>query len=369
MTSPAPPTPAQTLLKLLHPAPGAPEVTDAMANKAVNDFLTEIVALDRRHNRKPITQDQLAEMIFGHSLVFSDDRSKIAYCRYNLHAAVEHFSGLCDDIKSNNNGIIPVAEMNRFSRIIRDYMFDLREIVTFLQRNVNDYVFFHGGKNADVNSWEVYILAKGLAYQSAYTGQGGPFDHKAAQIASIFVLRQAMELRFQRLIAVYPTDKKCNSPKLRHGFHQDFIVAHPQFFKADGFRIKELRHLYDWCSGIVHQVYQPYAWQIALALRRGGELLHTRQVAANEPWSINNAVEIIDVEEMQKTYENHFLATYGHGQWRMTREKPEALIRNWKPEMAFTGSEYRLVAAQTSKRADKGFLRTILYRVRSYFRM
>jgi hypothetical protein len=80
-----------------------------------------------------------------------------------------------------------------------------------------------------------------------------------------------MELRFERLFAVYPTDRKGKPPKLKHGFHQEFIAANPQFFQANGFRVKELRDPYDWCSDIVRQAYQPYAWQISMALRRGGD--------------------------------------------------------------------------------------------------
>ena len=56
---------------------------------------------------------------------------------------------------------------------------------------------------------------------------------------------------------------------------------------------------------------------------------------------IYNAVQIIDVELMQATYENHFLATYGHGTWQFTREKPEALVPDWRPDMAFTSDAYR----------------------------
>ena len=80
-----------------------------------------------------------------------------------------------------------------------------------------------------------------------------------------------------------------------------------------------------------------------MALRRGGDLLHSRAVPPGQTWSIFNAVEIIDVEAMQAAYESHFLATYGHGDWRFTRTRPEALVLNWRPEMALTTESYRPV--------------------------
>lgn len=344
MSAPTTSTPARALLDLLSAAPGHPAPTDAAADKAMTDFLADIAMLDHRHNRsKRLTQDQLAEQIFRRNPTFRDDKAAIPYLRYQLRVAHEELTNLDQEMRNQNNGTITFAALSRYSPIIRDYLFDLREILVFLQQKVRGWNFFNGGKNSDVSSWEVYILARGLAYQSTYAGTGSPFDHKAAQIASVFVLRQAMELRFERLIAVYPTDVKGKPPKLKHGFHQDFIVANSQFFLTNGFKIKELRHLYDWCSEIVHQAYQPFAWQISMALRRGGDLLHTQPAPTNQAWSIYNAVEITDVEAMQDAYEKHFLATYGHGKWRFTRRKPEALIRNWKSHMASYSTDYRPV--------------------------
>jgi len=310
----------------------------------MTDFLANIIALDVSHNRnKSLTQDQLAEQVFRRNPIFKDEKALTPYLRYQLRVAREEVTIIDKQIRDRNNGSITFSALSQHGQILRDFLFDLREILIFLQRNVTGWTFFDGVKNSGVNSWQVFILAHGLAYQSVYTGTGSPFDHKTAQIASIFVLRQAMELRFERLIAVYPVDRKGKSPRLRHGFHQEFIVANPQFFRTNGFRIKELRHLYDWCSEIVHQAYQPYAWQILMAMRRGGELLHTQKAPPGQAWSINNAVEIDDVEAMQSAYENHFLATYGHGEWQMTRRRPEALTRNWREEMAFTSNDYRPV--------------------------
>ncbi len=196
------------------------------------------------------------------------------------------------ELRKQHGGIITTATLIQFKAIFKDYVFDLREILMPLQKNVDGWTFFDGGKNSDVSSWEVYCLARSLSIQSAWAPTGIFLDHKASQIASIAVLRQAMELRFERLIAVYPFDKNGKPPRLKHGFHQDFIIANPNFFIADDFSIKELRHLYNWCSEIVHQAYQPYAWQIAMAMHRAGDLLQSRNRPPNAAWSIYNAVEV-----------------------------------------------------------------------------
>ncbi|ESZ26595.1 hypothetical protein X733_29450 [Mesorhizobium sp. L2C067A000] len=309
----------------------------------MSDFLADITALDSRHNRgKRLTQDQLAEQVFRRSPTFRDEKAVIPFLRYQLRVALEELEILEREMREQGNGSITFVVLSRCGPIIRDYIFDLREILVVLQKNVPGWKFFDGLKNSTVTSWQVYILARGLAFQSVQISDGKPlFEHKTAQIGSIFVLRQAMELRFERLIAVYPIDPKDKSPKLRHGFHQEFIAENPQFFRADGFQVKKLRHLYDWCSEIVHQAYQPYAWQISMAMRRAGDLLQSRRTPMNQAWSIYNAVEITDTEAMQAAYESHFLANYGHGTWRFVRERPEALVPNWKSDMAFVSDAYR----------------------------
>ncbi len=260
-----------------------------------------------------------------------------------MRSAHDELVRLVDELRAQNGGVITAGAITQFREIFTDYLFDLREILVPLQKNVNGWSFFVGSKNSNVSSWEVYQLARSLAIQSAWAPTGIFLDHKTSQIASIAVLRQAMELRFERLIAVYPFNAKGQPPRLKHGFHQEFIIANPQFFKADGFAIKELRNLYDWCSEIVHQAYQPYAWQIAMAMRRAGDLLRSRSTPPNMAWSIYNAVEIPDVPAMQYAFEQHFLSTYGHGSWCTARTKPEASVPNWRPEMAYTTEVFRPV--------------------------
>lgn len=339
--------PAQALLTMMMSNPPLTTLTDAQVDAVVSDLLAEIAALDLQHNKgKTIRPDQLDEQLFGRSRTFKDDRAALPYLRYNLRAAHEEFASLVSELRNAKSGILTAASLMQFSAIFTDYLFDLREILVPLQKNITGWTFFAGAKSFVNSSWEVFNLARSLSIQSAWSSTGIHLDHKASQIASILVLRQAMELRFERLISVYPRDAKGNAPKLRHGFHQDFITTNPQFFDTGTLSIKQLRHLYDWCSEIVHQAYQPYAWQIAMAMRRGGELLGSRPTAPNASWSIYNTVEIIGVTAMQTAYETHFLSTYGHGTWRMTRGKPEASVPNWKPEMAFTAADFRPVLNQ-----------------------
>jgi hypothetical protein len=346
-TTPSPP-PAQELFRVVFPLPGSPTVTDSQADKAVKRFLAHLVALESKHVPKPLSDQYLASQVFGRSRAFKNDVERAAYCRCHLKIALRQFRLLTNEFHDPAVNSITMARLMPWKDIVVDYIFDLLDVVPFLERKTPGYVFFMGGKNAGVHSWQVYVLSRSLAYQSVYQGQLPQFDHKAAQIAAIFVLRQSLELRFERLIGVYPEDKKGKRPRLKHGFHQDFIGAYPNHFQCHGFSIVDMQPVYDWCSEIVHLAYQPYAWQMAWALEICGQLLGSRSVPAGQHWNIANAVEVVNVSDMQSTFEAYFLKNYDHGSWRMTRTQPEALVRNWMPEMAITSPDFRPVERRRS---------------------
>src|SRR5262249_43406194 len=115
MSTPTTITPARALLNILNPAPGRPAPTDAMADKAMVDFLAEIAMLDGTHNRsKRLTQDQLAEQIFRRSPTFKDDRALVPYLRYQLRVALEELTILDKEMRSESNGSITLAVLSRY---------------------------------------------------------------------------------------------------------------------------------------------------------------------------------------------------------------------------------------------------------------
>jgi len=342
MKNPVDELPAHALLAIFDTPHSIIPPTDAEIEQAVTEFLDHLTTIQKAQKSKQWSERYLIDVVFGRSRRFNNDAERQVYGRVHLKVAIDEFTALIEGLRDQQTGALSFAALQPWSAIIRDYVFDLADIVPFLQRKVKDYTYLHGGKNPTVHSWEIYLLAKSLAYQSTRSETSSALDHKAAQIAAIGVLRQALELRFERLIAVYPIDKKGRLPKLRHGFHQDFVVANPNIFRANGFSIVDLRPMYNWCSEIVHQAYQPYAWQISWAIRLASRLLTPRSAPQNTAWSIANAVEILDVPAMQSAFENHFLATYEHGEWQMVRDRPEALTPNWKPDMNDANLYFRI---------------------------
>lgn len=300
-------------------------LTDTDAGAATTAFVDHLKWLEARHvKRATHSNEYLISNVFRKAAPFFADPEATAYCRCHLRVAIQQLEVLLHSIAPPPQQI-SLALLQQHKEVLRDYVFDLIEIATFLeQKRDPNYVFLSGGKNPTVHSWELYVLGRQLAIQSSFRDKGVHYQHKTAQIAAIFVLRQALELRFERLIAVYPRGPKGETPRLRHGFHFDFIVAQPHHFTFRGFQFEHLRQVYDWCSEIVHVAYQPYVWQSAWAFELCAPLLGSHQVPFGERWSIHNGVGVADLAEMQSAFCAYFLANYDHGIWSLIATKPEA---------------------------------------------
>lgn len=318
--------PAQFLKCIEQDQAGGNTLTDEDAIDATNEFIKHVKWLEVRHiKRKSHSDEYLIGNVFGKAGPFFATPEANAYCRSHLRVSIRQLEKLLIRIAPPTQSI-SLAAMTQHKEILRDYVFDLIEIANFLERKKNaDYAFLQGGKSAAVHSWELYVLGRRLAIQSSYRDDGVHFGHKTAQIASIFVLRQALELRFERLISVYPIRSTGESPRLRHGFHFDFIVAQPHHFTFRDFNFEHLRKVYDWCSEIVHAAYQPYVWQTDWAFELCEPLLGSHSVPRGEGWSIHNGVKVIDLSKMQSAFCGFFLDNYDHhDDWCFYARKPEA---------------------------------------------
>ncbi|TGT57306.1 hypothetical protein EN813_038375 [Mesorhizobium sp. M00.F.Ca.ET.170.01.1.1] len=358
-------TPATALLDVLEPRTEAPAPSDEEVNNALLAFVSQLETLVAKHVKPSLSDQYLASNVFLRSRTFKSDAERTAYCKCHLAIALRYFKELSENFYDSGAEKAILSRMLRWKDFIVDYIYDLNEIVPFLERKTQGFVFFQGGKNSDFHTWELYGLSRRLAVQAAWNEARPLLDHRAAQVASIFVLRQSLELRFERVIAVYPRDKNGQSPKLRHGFHQDFIESHQEFFRFRGFSMKELQPLYDWCSEIVHVAYQPFAWQVAWALDIGAKILSPQGSEPGKGWNIANAVEVVDLPAMQAAFETYFLENYDHGAWQITKTRPEALVAD-RGQITTTTSPNFLPAGRRVSRVErfKRFVRRQFRRLR-----
>lgn len=320
--------PVKNLLRKLHPPPsrryGVP--VRISAHQVLSDFNDYLQLLVKQNVKKTYQEQYLVSCCFAKSKFLKTDAEVNAYCRTHLYIAAQQFQKLMDEMKGHSGGKISNKIFKIYSEIIREYVYDLKEIVEPLQQKKDqNYEFFSGGKNYGVMSWQVFRLSRQLAVQSRFRFDKSPLEHRTAQIASIFVLRQSLETKFEKLIGVCFHDKNGCPPRLRHDFQYNFIKNHIRFFDFKAVNYDFLRYVYDWCNEIVHVVYQPYAWQIAYAHEICDGLFSPIKTPSGKGWNINNPVEIKHADEMQRAYMEYFVNHYDHGIWAMLTRDPEAV--------------------------------------------
>lgn len=296
------------------------------ADQALQDFSDHLAWLISRHIKRTWSDQYLIEWCFGRSRIFQSESEVNAHCRVNLVVASACFNRLLAEIRGKNSRA-KYKDAVRFKEIIRGYVFDLKPIAEYLEQKKDpNYVFLDGGRNYGVHTWEVFRFSRQLAIQSAFRKTPFHLDHKVSQITSVFALRQALEAKYERLVSVLIHNKYGDTPKLRHGFHYDFILSNPTWFNFRAVNFADLKKIYEWCNEVVHKVYHPLAWQIAYAHEICGGLFNVLKTSPGSSWSIHNAVEINNLDSMQQAFIAHFCASYDHGIWSVEPYRPEAAI-------------------------------------------
>jgi len=301
------------------------EISSQEAWSAIDQFLKLVSDYKKAHIKKKLSSRYLAEKVFACKEIFtvSDYRQ---YCRSNLAVASEKLA----DVVSEMKGIAAkdgsdTETIKRFKDVLQDYMFDLKWILDFLEGEKNPgFSLFDGGKSVRTETFHVFHFSKVLAFSAYSDAPMLTHYHKEAQTVSAFVLRQALELKFERAVNVDLRDKDGKRPKLKHGFHYRFMVDNPSLFQFAGAELRVIKMIYDWCSHTVHTGHQPWIWQMPYALELCMDLFSWGDLNPQGGGSIFGGIRVMNVPKMQVGFMEHFNRSYDHGIWCMRAIKPEA---------------------------------------------
>jgi hypothetical protein len=272
---------------------------------------------------KKYSDEYISSNCFSKASWFDNSAYK-AFCRVHLQLGADHFTKLVKEIKKEHLKN-PDDAISRLWPFLHDTIHDLRPFANFLEGARNkDYFFFEGGKSARAESWALYNFSKALHYSTRDVENPLKHHHKESHAASAFVLRQALELKFERIVGVSAYDKGGGEPKLKHGFHYEFAKKHPGLLDFQGLKFELVKRVYDWCSHIVHNALQPLAWQMPYAFEICKGLFASGDFGPNGGWSIHGGVRVMDVSEMQSMFSQYLLNNYDHGIWCFYFRKPEA---------------------------------------------
>lgn len=240
------------------------------------------------------------------------------FCKVGLTVATAQLDKLKSDFKAPH--LVDEFVSREHRTLIHDYVFDIKPYAEYLtiKNNGDGFSLFGGGKNYRIESFQFAKLAKSLFYN----GIAGP-ELKAVRATSVFALRQSLESKFQRCIGVALWDKHGNSPRLKHGFHVDFILDRDQYFSLPS-NMKSILIAYGWTNGIVHGGYQPLAWQVVYALDVCSSLFSGGAHKNDRGANIHGAIQIHRLDEMRQSFLEHFRVSYDHGQWCVEFETPDA---------------------------------------------
>tara|TARA_R100001143_G_scaffold49388_2_gene44352 strand:+ start:1473 stop:2450 length:978 start_codon:yes stop_codon:yes gene_type:complete len=294
------------------------EVIDSL--DGVVEHLEGLVA---RHAPKKYSEDYISANVFSKAN-WLDVSAYAAYCKVNLQLGTEHLKLLINDMKESPQEELHVKIKDGFS-FVHDTLHDLRGFANFLHQRVDkDYTFFDGGKNAYQETVNLFRFAQALYYSTCSPKNPLRVYHNESHAASAFVLRQALEAKFERMVGVTAWDKNGNEPRLKHGFHYEFAKENPKFFDFQSLNFELVKRVYDWCSYVVHNAIQPLAWQMPYAFKICRGLYESGDLGPNGGWSRYGGVRVLNVGEMQSSFAKYLLENYDHGRWCFYFKKPEA---------------------------------------------
>lgn len=314
-------TPAEQLLLRLRPHNQKRKLP---ADKCVNDFLEHLEELRSKH----ISKTYQKPFLFEHCFEVRPSLKTSVYrmnCKVQLLVAIEQLEKLVEKMKAKN-GKVTSAALTRHSSILSDYLFDLRPIAMFLEAKNPNYRYFNGWKSYSTHTSMFFRFSVDLAQQSARF-RPVKYPHNIASMTSIFVLRQALEARFHRIIGLYFLNRNGTAPRLNGSFHYDFIEENLDLFRFRNFEWSLLRPVYNWCSSIVHSATQPFAWQVQLAHETCAPLFLAPPFSTGG-WNISGSVKILDANELRNRFAKRFWKKVGEGEgiWCMLESQPEAVI-------------------------------------------
>lgn len=313
------------LLRLLH----SRELSSAECNEfesELKSLVGYIGLLSDKHCKKKWSEEYVCEKIFSTKELFTLSDYD-AFCRVNLKIGYLKFRELASEISERSAAAFEDAlrVLGEYEKVLYDFVFDLKWVVEHLERKSNpDYKFFEGGKSHRAQTFHLYKFSKALAYIGVQNSGVMQSYHKEAMTASAFVLRQSLELKFERAIGVDIRDVNGGRPKLKHGFHYSFILNRADLFEIPSASLKNIKKVYDWCSDVVHKGHQPLVWQMPYAYDVCSGLYGWGEDGKGGA-SIYGAMRVLNMDVMQNEFAAHFSKSYDHGVWCFGFHTPEAV--------------------------------------------
>jgi hypothetical protein len=199
----------------------------------------------------------VAEWIYKETVTTAEEEE---YVKVNLFAARKSFNSIVNEIAAMKGGL-SFNNIKLYRQLIYDFLHDISGFINFYRRKKDSkFVFLTGDKNYFTSSFETFMVARGLFYNSLI--KDNPLPYKESQGMVSMTLRQSIEIKTKRIFGIYKINKvrRCASD---YGFKRlfDFIEANKVDIDYNPVDFEILKHIYKWSCAYIHNGEISYLWQ------------------------------------------------------------------------------------------------------------
>lgn len=299
--------------------------------KAEDSFLLvekELKRINGIVRNKRMTDKYIGDTIFKIDKPFVDDSEFEKIASDNLTAAYYAFIELREMLEKRN--IFNDEGIKKYGYIISLLLHDVRRFANFIGKTKNnDYYFFNGNMASIEDSHFHYIGSWQLLYNCTF--EDNMLDNKFAYILSPVALRQALELKIQRILGVADfCDVNGQKVFTKHHFFFDLIRKNIFHFNFQNENFKIIQKIFEFCNISVHKGVMPYYWQMHYAIKFCNPLFFDQNSTSNKNFNFHSSIKIKNYEELKNKIEIALKKKFSEPEYNLHIHwiKPEAEILN-----------------------------------------
>jgi hypothetical protein len=198
-----------------------------------------------------------AEWIYKENVTPAEEEE---YVKVNLFVAKKTFNNLITEIAGRKGGLT-YNNIKIYRELLYDFLQDINSFINYYRRKTDPkFVFLTGGKSYLTSSFETFMVARGLFYNSLI--KDNPLPYKESQGMVSMTIRQSIEIKTKRIFGIYKINK-LRKRASEYGFKRlfDFIEANKADIDYNPVDFAILKHIYRWSCSYIHNGDISYLWQ------------------------------------------------------------------------------------------------------------
>ncbi len=292
----------------------------------------ELKRLNSLVRRKKVKDTYIGNSVF--KIIRGEINDKELELYANDHFTAAYYSFIDIREKLTAAGKFDEVGIKSYGFIISNLLYDMLPFAEFIGQKENaKYCFFKGYKATIEDSHWHYMGSFQLLYNCTY--DYNMLDNKFAYILSPVALRQALELKIQRIIGVGDYyDGKGEKIFTRHYYFFDFIKKYKAHFDFQDVDFGIIQKVFEFCNLSVHKGIMPYYWQMSYAIKFCDPLFFDNNPPENGSFHFHSSIKVYNYDELKLAFIRELTSQFPSPKYdlRIHWIKPEAMILMEKNE-------------------------------------